>query len=233
MGNISTADLRSVHLFAQVSKDGLQDLIKAALLQHVPARGVLIEEDDRDEYLHIVFEGAVELFARLDHQETTIDILRPTAAVLLAAALGDLPYLASARTLKPSRILMIPTALVRRLFHSDKAFARAVARELSRAFHDVVRELKNQKLRTCMERLADWLLRANATLGDNGKFTIPDDKRTLASRLGMTPENLSRNLRTLADRGCVVIHGRNVTLGDPAALAAIAGPQAPAAEIDF
>ena len=117
----------------------------------------------------------------------------------------------------------ITTESMRGLFDGDKA----VACELSRAFYGVVLELKNQKLRTCMERLADWLLRANAKLGDKGQFTIPYDKRTLASRLGMTPENLSRNLRSLSDLGCVVIRDRNVTLGDPAALATIAGSVAP------
>ena len=111
--------------------------------------------------------------------------------------------------------------------------ASRVACELSRAFYGVVLELKNQKLRTCMERLADWLLRANAKLGDKGQFTIPHDKRTHASRLGMTSKNLSRNLRSVADWGCVVIHGRDVTLGDPAALAAIAGSVAPDTEINF
>jgi CRP/FNR family transcriptional regulator, transcriptional activator FtrB len=233
MENISTAELRSVHLLAQVSKDRLEGLTKAALLRRFPPRTVLIEEDDSPDFLHIVFEGAVELFARFDDHETTIDVLEPTAAVLMAAAVGDLPYVASARTLKPSRILMIPKEVVSGLFDGDKAFARAVARELSRAFYGAALELKNQKLRTCMERLADWLLRANAKFGGKGQFTLPDDKRTLASRLGMTPENLSRNLRSLADRGCVVIRGRNVTLGDSAALAAIAGPQASAPEIDF
>jgi hypothetical protein len=49
----------------------------------------------------------------------------------------------------------------------------------------------------------------------------------------MAPENLSRNLRSLADWGCVVIRGRNVTLGDPVALAAIAGSVTPDAEINF
>jgi CRP/FNR family transcriptional activator FtrB len=86
----------------------------------------------------------------------------------------------------------ISTELMRGLFDGDKAFAHAVACELARTFHGVVLELKNQKLRTCMERVADWLLRVNAKLGDKGQFTIPDDKRTHASRLGMTPENLSR-----------------------------------------
>jgi len=62
---------------------------------------------------------------------------------------------------------------------------------------------------------------ANAQLGNTGRFTLPFDKRTLASRLGITPENLSRNLRALAGRG-VVIHGRDVTLKDPEGLADLA-----------
>ena len=70
---------------------------------------------------------------------------------------------------------------------ADPAFARAIICELSRGFRGLLTELKNQKLRTSTERLADWLLRANAQLGEAGTFTLPFDKRTLASRLGMTP----------------------------------------------
>ena len=99
-----------------------------------------------------------------------------------------------------SRLAAISTELMRGLFDGDKSFIRAVACELSRAFYGVVLELKNQKLRTCMERLADWLLRANAKLGDKGQFTIPHDKRTLASGSAW-PENLSGILRSLADWG--------------------------------
>jgi CRP/FNR family transcriptional activator FtrB len=51
------------------------------------------------------------------------------------------------------------------------------------------------------------------------------DKRTLASRLGMTPENLSRNLALLAKYG-VKSSGRDIVIEDPSALEKFAKPNA-------
>jgi CRP/FNR family transcriptional regulator, transcriptional activator FtrB len=232
MGKVDASEVRSIPLFANMAEDHFQALIKAAFLQRYPARLEVMEEGDSPQFLHILLDGSVELFARIDDQETTIAILRAITAFDLAAAIGNLPYLASTRTLKPSRFLMIPAEGVRSLFDQDAAFARAVACELSRVFSGALTELKEQKLRTCMERLAGWLLRASAQFGDSRHFTIPFDKRTLASRLGMTPENLSRNLRALSDRG-VVVRGRNIILENPAVLATIARPKISAAQSDF
>ena len=50
---------------------------------------------------------------------------------------------------------------------------------------------------------------------------IPYGKRVLASHLGMAPENLSRNLASLAPLG-VAVRGRHVSLNDRAALAQFA-----------
>jgi CRP/FNR family transcriptional activator FtrB len=51
------------------------------------------------------------------------------------------------------------------------------------------------------------------------------DKRTLASRLGMTPENLSRNLALLAKYG-VTSSGREIVIDDSSALQRFAKPNA-------
>jgi CRP/FNR family transcriptional activator FtrB len=80
-----------------------------------------------------------------------------------------------------------------------------------------------------MERLAAWLVRTNAQLGEDGRFTLPFEKRTLASRLGMTPGNLSRNFKALTDRG-VVVRGREVTINDAERLAKL-GPLADATRL--
>jgi hypothetical protein len=47
----------------------------------------------------------------------------------------------------------------------------------------------------------------------------------------MTPECLSRSLRSLADHG-LTVRGRDVTVADRAALAAIIGAVAPATDTD-
>jgi CRP/FNR family transcriptional regulator, transcriptional activator FtrB len=232
MEELDTGEARSIRLLADVAEDNFQALIQAGVVQRFAPRASLAQEGEHTDFLHILLEGSVELFAQEDGQETTITVLTPISAFILPAIVGDLPCLASARTLRPSRILMVRADAVRTAFETDPVFARAIICELSREFRRLLTEVKNQKLRTSTERLADWLLRANAQLGEAGRFTLPLDKRTLASRLGMTPENLSRNLKALSDRG-VVVNGRDVILEDLAGLAGIARYETGADEADL
>ena len=93
--------------------------------------------------------------------------------------------------------------------------------ELAGALREFIKHFKNQRLRTTVERLAEWMLRSDQDAGGTGHFVIPYGKRVLASHLGMAPENLSRNLASLAPLG-VAVRGRHVSLNDRAALAQFA-----------
>jgi CRP/FNR family transcriptional activator FtrB len=83
--------------------------------------------------------------------------------------------------------------------HSDLAFMDAIVAELADSYRAAIKELKNQKLRSGAERLANWLLRHEVRQG--GYVALEFEKRTLASRLGMTPENLSRAFALLRAHG--------------------------------
>ncbi len=165
----------------------------------------------------------MELFARHADRETTIAILRPISTFILAAVMKREAVLTSGRTLDPSRVLMIPTDVVHRVLGEDNAFAQAIACELAGAYRTMVQELKSQKLRTSVERLANWIIREDTITGEGDQFDIPFDKRTLASRLGMTPENLSRNFATLTRHG-VEVQGRTIRITDRMALEKLAAP---------
>jgi CRP/FNR family transcriptional activator FtrB len=199
------------------------DLVRAAFLQRFPAHVVLIKEGELPDFLHVVVEGAVELFASRGAHETTIDILYPVTTFILAAVIQDQVYLKSARTLTSARILMVPAEAVRDVFDQDAVFARAIVGELAKRYRDVVRELKNQKLRTGIERLASWILAADRAGGGTGTVPFTYDKRTIASLLGMTPENLSRNLATLA-ADCICSEAREIRITDREKLQRISMP---------
>jgi CRP/FNR family transcriptional regulator, transcriptional activator FtrB len=83
--------------------------------------------------------------------------------------------------------------------------------------------LKDQKLRTGIERLANWILTADHQAGSRGRILLTHDKRTLSARLGMTPENLSRSLAMLVDHG-VKCSGREIAIVDRDALERCAKP---------
>lgn len=215
--------IRNLPLFHEITQANFDKLTESALLQRFPARVDLIQEGALPDFLHIVVEGRVELFAQHNGRETTIDILGPMTTFILAAVVRDESYLKSARTLSDARILMIPAEIVREVFGRDAAFARAVVNELAMRYRSIVRALKNEKQRTSCERLANWILKADAQQGGTGKITFAYDKRTLASQLGMTPENLSRNLSLLTKHG-VRSSGRGLTIENRADLQSFAQP---------
>jgi CRP/FNR family transcriptional regulator, transcriptional activator FtrB len=215
--------VRGLPLFRETTPEHFDMLVGAALLQKFPPQLTLIREGEQADFLHVIVDGAVELFAESDGRETILEIIRPVTSFILAAVIRDEVYLKSARTLTPARILMIPAAAVRDVFGRDSAFARAIVNELALRYRDMVRALKDQKLRNGAERLANWILEADRQQGGSGCVVLPYDKRTLASRLGMTPENLSRNLASLAAHG-VAGSGREIVITDRDALQRWARP---------
>ena len=217
--------IRALPLFFDISEANFEKLVGAAFLQRFPLHTTLINEGDLPDFLHIVVEGSVEMFCTHNGHETTIEIMRPVTTFILAAVIRDAVYLKSARTLTAAQILMIPAQTVRDVFDRDHAFARAIVNELAERYRSVVRSLKNEKLRTSAERLANWILHADALQGHQRSIELTFDKRTLASRLGMSPENLSRNLALLAKHG-VKSTGRDILIEDPSALEQFAKPNA-------
>ena len=148
-------------------------------------------------------------------------VVRPISTFILAAAVRDAPYLMSARTLSASRIVMVPAEDVREVMVKDPAFAKNVIEELAACYRGLVRHTKNLKLRNTRERIAAYLLRQSRLLGDVAGFTLSVEKRLLASYMGMTPENLSRALKSLAPDGCK-IDGQRVIITDRARLETLA-----------
>jgi CRP/FNR family transcriptional activator FtrB len=215
--------VRELPLFRDMAPEHFDALVAGAFLQKFPQHVTLIHEGDSSDFLHVIVDGSVELFAESGGRETTIEIIRPVATFILAAVIRDEVYLKSARTLTPAQILMIPAEAVRDVFSRDAAFARAIVTELALRYRGVVRALKDHKLRTSAERLANWILETDRLQGGSGRVVLPHEKRTLASRLGMTPENLSRSLANLAVHG-VTGSGREIVITDREALQSWAKP---------
>lgn len=217
--------VRALPLFHTMEENSLNNLLVAAELRHVPHHETLILEGASPDFLYVVIDGSVELFGTHDGHETTIDIMRPSAAFILASVISNEVYLSSARTLALSQILSIPANLIRDAFDRDPAFARAIALELSEHHRSAVRALMNKKLRTGTKRLANWILRTDAMQGNQRTIELTLEKRTLASSLGMTPENLSRSLARLSKYG-VRSSGREIVIEDSFALERFAKPNA-------
>jgi CRP/FNR family transcriptional activator FtrB len=212
-------------LFCDLDEESTNALLATACRRRFPKQASIAREGAPADFLHIVIEGLVVLFGSHDGAETTTEIVGPGSVMYLAAVMRNSVYLNSARTLTACRILTIPAQDIHDLCDRDRSIARAIINELAERCRWSVRTLKNIKLRSSAERLANWILRTGTIQGKDGWIELAFDKRTLASCLGMTPENLSRNLALLAKYG-VRNSGSNIVIENASALAEFAKPNA-------
>ena len=215
--------IRELELFSDMAEDNFETLVRGAYVQNFPPQIELITEGEHSDFLHIVIDGSVELFASWEGRETVMETVHPVSTFILAATIKDAPYLMSGRTIEKSRVMLLPSQDVRSVFAVDHLFARAVVAELAMCYRAVVRNSKNLRLRTSVERLANYLIRQSNEADAKSRFDLKIEKRRLASYLNMTPENLSRAFKVLQERG-IQVDGSSVQITDADALFKFAKP---------
>jgi CRP/FNR family transcriptional activator FtrB len=204
--------LKSTPLFFGLPATAIDRLTYTAFVQNLPAGAVLFQQGDEPEFLYILLSGRVALTGKsAGGDEAVIEFFRRGDVFIAPAVVLGLPYLMSTRVLHDARILMIPAEHFRDVLARDPALNAALVKELSRHWRLLIRQIKDLKLRTAPQRLAAYLLDLSG--GRGGTVELPEERRLLAGRLGMTPESLSRAFVQLQGEG-VGGRGRKVVIAD-------------------
>jgi CRP/FNR family transcriptional regulator, transcriptional activator FtrB len=220
-------------VFESLSGDELDVLLGAAVVHDLPAEAVLFSQGEQPEFLHVLIDGRVGLIGvGVDDKQVVVEFMEPGESFILAAVLTDAPYLMAARTIQRSRVLLIPAKALREHVSANAKLAVGMLASLSRHYRMMVRQIKDLKLNSATERLGCYLLALGEQrgAGTDGPVTVtlPVEKALLATRLGTTPENLSRAFANLRPAG-VRTSGCTVTITDMAQLrtACASGPPIP------
>jgi CRP/FNR family transcriptional activator FtrB len=216
-------------VFQSLEESDLNVLLGDAAVQDLSADAVLFSQGEQPDFLHVLIDGRVGLLGvGLDDRQVVVEFMEPGESFILAAVLTDAPYLMTARTIQHSRVLLIPAATLRDHVSGNARLAVSMLASLSRHYRMMVRQIKDLKLYSATERLGCYLLALGEqkmgeqkTGGADGPITLtlPVEKALLATRLGTTPENLSRAFANLRPAG-VKTSGGTVTIADMADLRA-------------
>jgi CRP/FNR family transcriptional activator FtrB len=219
--------LRRLPLFAGAGDATVQDLLTRTPISIVQRHQLAIREGAVPNSVMAVLSGRLALSTQMSgEQPVVIGIVGREELVMPGAAIVASPYPLSARAIEETRIAVVPLADLWAATERDRGFAMDLARLASGEWQGLLSMLKDYRLRSAPQRFAAYLVRLAKESGraDAGAVEIElvDDRKTLASLLGMTPENLSRTIAQFRERG-VVVSGRLVTIADVAALATFAG----------
>lgn len=213
---------RELRLLAGMERQAYRDLMEMSSAPVLEPRSIIFKEGTTATHLHIVLSGSVELFATSHKKEASLAVMGPGDAFILAAVVKNAPALMAARTIERSQILFVPAASFRSALRADSGLAMAVALEIGDQFRMMVRQLRNQKLRSGKQRLAAYLLLMQRQQGRRDAVHLAVKKRTLASLLGLEPETLSRAFADLRAEG-VEVRGDQVNLPDVKRLEELVG----------
>jgi CRP/FNR family transcriptional activator FtrB len=223
MTNADKQLVADLPVFKGLSREQLSRLLKFSTLQRYPAGTVLFHEGGQADKLHILISGTVEVYSNGSVREWGVMLMNAGDVFMPGSVLFNEPYTTSARTLGSCRMLLVDGERVRAEAATTAQFAIQLSRAMAGQYRAAIRQVVDLKSRNAAQRLGSFLLK----VADNSASPSPElpmRKRSLAARIGMTPETLSRTLQILADNG-LVVRGRQIIVRDREKIEQFCGPE--------
>lgn len=166
--------------------------------------------------LYIVAVGSIKLsIPSSGGHEKVIELFNTGQAFGEAVMFLDKPYMVHAQALEDSLLIWIDKQDINAAIDRDPSFARRMLAGLSLRLHALVQDIETVNLQNALQRVVGYLLNQPRE-GQQTRF--PVSKNIVASKLGLTPETLSRLLNQLSCAGLISVDGRDVLIHNLAGL---------------
>jgi CRP/FNR family transcriptional regulator len=187
-------------------REALEAMVRTRRLD--PGEMLFLEEEPCTGFF-VLSQGAIQLTrsSPVPGAHPTLAVILPVSSFAEAALFGDEAFPATATALKPSRVHLFPRTPFLARMREDPDLALAIIHAQAVWLRKLTLKVEQLAASDSFERLTLWL---KEQLPPAGPFALPMTKKALAAQLGMTPETLSRGLRTLQNEGLVSVEGRTL-----------------------
>lgn len=219
--------LQDLPLFAGVAPAQLESLAQGAHKLHVEKGQIIARAGSTATAMHCLLAGHVKRTTTpCGGNQKVIDLLYPGQTFGEAELLAGRPYVSFAVAIEPSLLLGIEAGSLREAMKQDAQLSSRLLAGLARRQLDMETDIIASRSLNGSQRILDYLmLQSGGLRGARGEtpLVLPSSKQLIASRLGLTPETLSRGLRELADAGLIVVDGKHILLQNAAIARTMAG----------
>jgi CRP/FNR family transcriptional regulator len=193
-------------LFSSLLPAQVERLGRIASVRTLEPEAMLFLENDPCTGFFVLVEGAIQLTRSSDTPgaHPTLAVVTPVNSFAEAALFGGEAFPATATAVKPSKVFHFPKTAFLAAMREDPDLALAIIHAQSVWLRRLIHKVEQLTSADSGDRLGTWI-HENIPVG--GSFVLPVTKKTLAAQLGMTPETLSRGLRTLQDQGLLEVRG--------------------------
>lgn len=196
-------------LFRSLSPAQVERLASLSATKSLGEGQILFMEDTPCTGFFVVMEGAIQLtrVSTTPGAHPTLALLLPVQSFAEAAMFGGEAFPATATALKPTKVRHFPKSRFLAAMAQEPELALAIIHAQAVWLRKLTMKVESLSSSDSQERLRRWL---NETLPVNLFFKLPITKKALAGSLGMTPETLSRALRSMQDEGLIEVRGNSI-----------------------
>jgi CRP-like cAMP-binding protein len=141
----------------------------------------------------------------------------------VTAAWLEQPYAMEAQALSDVVIAELPMERLRPHLATHPALALRLCANLAQRVHELTIASRNLLHNDAPARFAQWLLQRCPVTSGSHDLRLQERKRDIAQQLAMTPETLSRLMRSFESRGVIDVQGYRLHIHDVQALRRLVG----------
>lgn len=202
-------ELRSVPVFADLTRDQLVELAATSAQRRVAAGATLVDQGTVADHLEVLVRGAAKIVRTTRHslgESTVVLEVARAPAILGGASLFDgQPESASVIALRASHVLTVDRRTVLRMVAQHPSFSRAIFMHLAQSVRRHVRridEVASGPVDERVKHLLEGLAQDHGTPFGQGRFiAIPLRRRDIACMVNATTETVSRVLARFEREG--------------------------------
>ena len=210
-------ELRHHYLFCALTDAQQQRLLASATERRLAAGAPLFAHGDAAEQFFLLRSGCVKLY-RISPagDEKIMRLIRPAQTFAESILFMDAPrYPVCAEAIEPAELLAFDRESFLGILQESFATCRAVMAQMTRRIQAHWDENETLALQNSRYRVVHYLL-GLLPAEARGRFTVtlPTRKVVIAAHVAVTPETLSRTLRSLSEESLIEVAGDEVTILD-------------------
>ncbi len=218
MSEYPSDELNRIPFFNKLSIEQLELFAETTRLLEIKRNDVVIHSGQKPRGCYCILSGTIKLVASSgDGCEKVMDILSAGMTFGEALLFLDRPSPVSAQAIEKSRLLEVDRESVLSAVRRSPDFALGMLAGLSNRLHQLVSDVHAYCLHSATERVIGYLVSEAERFDGDGEralVSLRASKATVASRLGLTPETLSRVFNQLSGEGLIDVAGRRIHIWD-------------------
>ena len=205
-------------IFDNIPAYEINKIVNSGDIYQVPKNKLIVAENSIATHLHIILIGWVKVFKNTNNKETILHMLNNNNSIMESCIFSNTCLKASAKSVSDVLLFSIPVDVVKQQIKINNQFALNLLSSVSNKTIALSHEIELIKTQTVDYRIGYYLLKIiNQKKWLSTHITLPYNKATIASQLGMSREVLSRSLSSLNGQGFLV-EKNSITLPNKTAL---------------